>query len=69
LKQFMKGIGVYGSELRRRGFSGYLTELLVINYGSFLGVLKEASSIPDIVHIAVFVDGKFGIQGKLKVSS
>ncbi|VUT27881.1 MAG: CCA-adding enzyme [Candidatus Syntrophoarchaeum sp. GoM_oil] len=45
LKQFMKGIGVYGSELRRRGFSGYLTELLVINYGSFLGVLKEASNI------------------------
>jgi len=43
LKQFMRGIGVYGSELKRQGFSGYLTELLVINYGSFLEVLKEAA--------------------------
>ncbi|MHC1573882.1 MAG: CCA tRNA nucleotidyltransferase [Candidatus Syntropharchaeales archaeon] len=43
LKQFMRGIGVYGSELRLQGFSGYLTELLIINYGSFLDVLKEAS--------------------------
>ncbi|RLG35818.1 CCA tRNA nucleotidyltransferase [Methanosarcinales archaeon] len=43
LKQFMRGIGVYGSELKRQGFSGYLTELLVIHYGSFLKVLKEAA--------------------------
>ncbi|WP_173424941.1 nucleotidyltransferase domain-containing protein, partial [Natrinema salifodinae] len=28
-KQFLKGIGVYGSDLRTQGFSGYLTELLV----------------------------------------
>jgi len=34
-KQFLKGIGVYGSDLRTRGFSGYLTELLVLEYGSF----------------------------------
>jgi len=44
LKQFMKGIGVYGSELKVGGFSGYLAELLVIRRGSFLGVLEEASS-------------------------
>ena len=43
-KQFMKGVGVYGSELKVGGFSGYLAELLVINYGSFVGVLEEASS-------------------------
>jgi len=42
LKQFLKGIGVYGSELRTRGFSGYLVELLIINYGSFENVLKTA---------------------------
>lgn len=42
LKQFQKGIGVYGSELKTRGFSGYLVELLVINYGSFENVLKAA---------------------------
>jgi len=34
-KQFLKGIGVYGSDLRTRGFSGYLAELLVLEYGGF----------------------------------
>ncbi|MBU4140048.1 MAG: CCA tRNA nucleotidyltransferase [Euryarchaeota archaeon] len=40
LKQFLKGCGVYGSELRTHGFSGYLVELLVIQYGSFMQVLE-----------------------------
>lgn len=44
LKQFMKGVGVYGSELKTGGFSGYLTELLVLSYGSFEEVLRKASS-------------------------
>ncbi len=44
LKQFLKGIGVYGSELKVGGFSGYLSELLVLRYGSFIGVLQAASS-------------------------
>jgi tRNA nucleotidyltransferase (CCA-adding enzyme) len=34
-KQFLKGIGVYGSDLRTEGFSGYVTELLVLEYGGF----------------------------------
>lgn len=32
LKKFMKSIGVYGAELKVKGFSGYLTELLLLNY-------------------------------------
>jgi tRNA nucleotidyltransferase (CCA-adding enzyme) len=36
----MKGIGVYGAEIKIGGFSGYLTELLVLHYGSFESVLK-----------------------------
>ncbi len=44
LKQFMKGVNVYGSELKVGGFSGYLTELLVLFYGSFVAVLRAASS-------------------------
>jgi tRNA nucleotidyltransferase (CCA-adding enzyme) len=44
LKQFMKGVAVYGSELKLGGFSGYLSELLVLHYGSFLSVLKGALS-------------------------
>ena len=42
LKQFMRGGGVYGSELRTQGFSGYLTELLIVQFGSFENVLKAA---------------------------
>lgn len=44
LKRFMRGVGAYGAEIRVGGFSGYLCELLVINYGSFLGVLEGAST-------------------------
>jgi len=40
LKKFMKGIGVYGAEIKIGGFSGYLCELLTLNYGSFIEVLK-----------------------------
>ncbi len=42
LKQFMKGVNVYGSELKVGGFSGYLAEILVIRYRSFMGVLEGA---------------------------
>lgn len=42
LKQFLKGAGIYGAELRVKGFSGYLCELLVIKYGSFASVLTHA---------------------------
>lgn len=44
LKRFAKGVGVYGAEIKVEGFSGYLVELLVIHYGSFLRVLEAASS-------------------------
>ncbi len=44
LKQFMKSVNVYGSELKMGGFSGYLTELLVLCYGSFADVLQAASA-------------------------
>lgn len=42
LKQFLKGIGIYGAEAKVQGFSGYLCELLIIKYGSFEEVLKNA---------------------------
>ncbi|MCW4025232.1 MAG: CCA tRNA nucleotidyltransferase [Candidatus Bathyarchaeota archaeon] len=40
LKKFMKGIGVYGAEVKIGGFSGYLCELLIMQYQSFAGVVK-----------------------------
>ncbi|ASJ10285.1 CCA-adding protein [Thermococcus sp. P6] len=42
LKKFLKGINAYGSEVYVRGFSGYLAEVLIIEYGSFLEVLEKA---------------------------
>ncbi|MFC7097976.1 CCA tRNA nucleotidyltransferase [Halobaculum marinum] len=44
LKAFLKGIGVYGSNLRTRGFSGYLTELLVLEHG---GVRETLEAVAD----------------------
>ena len=41
-KQFLRALGVYGSEARTEGFSGYLTELLVLRAGSFRGLLSVA---------------------------
>ncbi len=46
-KQFMKCAHVYGSELRVRGFSGFLCELLIIHYGSFVAVLNAACNWKD----------------------
>jgi len=42
LKQFAKGIGVYGAEARVQGFSGYLLELLVMRYDTFREVLEAS---------------------------
>jgi len=44
LKRFMKGIGVYGAEIKVGGFSGYLCELLALQYGSLLNVLQAAAA-------------------------
>jgi len=45
LKQFMKAQRVYGAEEKVRGFSGYLVELLTINYGSFKKVLEATAEL------------------------
>jgi tRNA nucleotidyltransferase (CCA-adding enzyme) len=43
LKKYMQGIGVYGAEIKVGGFSGYLCELLVLHFGSFVNVLQAFS--------------------------
>ncbi|WP_290597683.1 MULTISPECIES: CCA tRNA nucleotidyltransferase [unclassified Archaeoglobus] len=42
LKGFLKANGLYGAEYKVRGFSGYLCELLIIFYGSFIETVKNA---------------------------
>lgn len=43
-KAFCKANNVYGAESYVKGFSGYALECLIINYGSFLKMLKALSS-------------------------
>ncbi len=45
LKGFLKAGGIYGAEYRVKGFSGYLCELLVVFYGSFVETVKAGSSL------------------------
>jgi len=58
LKQFTRGVGVYGAEIRVGGFSGYLCELLVLGHGSFTGLLKAAAgwSKGTVVQLATGLD-------------
>jgi len=44
LKGFTKGIRVYGADVKTQGFSGYLCELLSINYGRFKNCIKDAAT-------------------------
>ena len=55
LKQFAKTGGIYGSDQMTEGFSGYLCELLVLNYGGFIPLLEAAAlwrpgTVIDIEH-------------------
>jgi tRNA nucleotidyltransferase (CCA-adding enzyme) len=43
-KQFFRSLGVYGSESRTEGVSGYLVELLILRFGSLQGLLGAARS-------------------------
>lgn len=42
-KAFLSAVGVYGSDLRTKGFSGFLTELLVLEYGGFEAFVDAAA--------------------------
>lgn len=43
LKQFLQSNEIYGAEIKIKGFSGYLCELLIIEYGTFSNLMKAAS--------------------------
>ncbi len=50
LKKFCKAQKVYGADLMHQGLSGYLCELLIIKFGSFENVVKQASKwYPQVV--------------------
>ncbi len=45
LKYFLKAHSIYGAEVKVGGFSGYLCELLICQYGSFLNFFEVFSKI------------------------
>jgi tRNA nucleotidyltransferase (CCA-adding enzyme) len=44
LKKFFKSIGIYGAEIATEGFSGYVSEVLLLKYSSFERVLYSAAT-------------------------
>ncbi|MDH3736146.1 MAG: CCA tRNA nucleotidyltransferase [Nitrosopumilus sp.] len=47
LKTFLKSNGIYGAEIAKQGFSGYVSEVLVLYFGSFENVIKSISKIKE----------------------
>ena len=47
LKTFLKSNGIYGAEIAKQGFSGYVSEVLVLNFGSFENTIKSISGIKE----------------------
>ncbi|HYY39817.1 MAG TPA: CCA tRNA nucleotidyltransferase, partial [Nitrososphaera sp.] len=53
LKKFFKTLGIYGAEVSIAGFSGYVSEVLVLKYCSFENVLRAAADWQERQVIAV----------------
>ncbi|QQR92693.1 MAG: CCA tRNA nucleotidyltransferase [Candidatus Iainarchaeum archaeon] len=43
LKQFLKGIQAYGADVKNQGVPGYLVEILILRYGTFLKAVQAMS--------------------------
>jgi len=59
-KAFLKGIGIYGAEIAVEGFSGYLCEIMVLRFGTFLDVLKAAGGFDRKVRLRLD-EGRFPV--------
>ncbi|MCK4319631.1 CCA tRNA nucleotidyltransferase [Candidatus Micrarchaeota archaeon] len=64
LKRFLKANNLYGAEIKIKGFSGYLCELLVLQYGNFKRLVEEASKwrIPAVLQGRGFEDANLVFQ-------
>jgi len=47
LKTFLKSGGIYGAEIAKQGFSGYISEVLILEFGSFENLIKSISKIKE----------------------
>ncbi len=64
LKRFLKANNLYGAEIKVKGFSGYLCELLVLKYGNFKKLVMGASKwkIPTVLQGNGFEDANLIFQ-------
>src|SRR5215203_444118 len=53
LKKFLKSVGIYGAEISTEGFSGYVSEVLVLKYSSFENLLRAVADWQERQIIAV----------------
>ncbi len=67
MKAFLKGIGVYGAEIRVEGFSGYLVELLILHYGGALPLLRAAANWKPPVFVDILDHAKAKFDDPLVV--
>jgi len=44
LKKFLRGVDIYGAEIAKEGFGGYVAEVLIYHYDSFIKVLEAAAN-------------------------
>ena len=44
LKKFLGGVNIYGAEIAKEGFGGYVAEVLIYNYVTFIKVLEAAAN-------------------------
>ena len=51
LKQFLRANGIYGAEIKTEGFSGYLSELLIIKSRTFHDLLRSAAKWKEDVFV------------------
>jgi len=47
LKTFLKSNGIYGAEIAKQGFSGYVSEVLILNFKNFENLIKSISNIKE----------------------
>lgn len=62
LKKFLKSIGIYGSQISISGFSGYVTEVLVLNYGSFKNVLQAFANLTPNYVVSLYPPDKQAVE-------
>lgn len=47
LKTFLKSNGIYGAEIAKQGFSGYVSEVLVLHFRNFENIIRSISIIKE----------------------